>query len=243
MTTNIAMVNESTVCTDEEISSYVPALQRQVSGDFAPIWGADATLTFVPKSSKPNPAAWLVAVLDNSDQAGALGYHDLTAQGLPLSKVFAASDKQYQQSVSVTISHELLEMLGDPGINMTVQGPDPSHQRGPSAIAFYAFEACDACEADNYGYQIDGITVSDFVYPTWFGGVASQEFDNQHHIKSPFQILSGGYIGVWTPDGGWTQITGQDAHGPAHRSRAPIGSRRERRQVGKDRWARSTRWA
>ena len=28
-------------------------------------------------------------VLDTSDQAGALGYHDVTPQGLPLGKVFA----------------------------------------------------------------------------------------------------------------------------------------------------------
>ena len=152
-----------------------------------------------------------------------------------MGKVFAATDKQYNQSVSVTISHELLEMFGDPGINMTVSSSDAS-----GSPLFYAYEACDACEADGYGYQIDGVTVSDFVYPDWFGGVAGKQYNPQAQIPKPFEIVSGGYIGVWKPGSGWTQVTGADAHGAAHRSRAGVGSRRERRMVGRDRWALST---
>jgi hypothetical protein len=36
----------------------------------------------------PAPDSWWLVFLDNSDQAGALAYHDLTNEGLPLSKVF-----------------------------------------------------------------------------------------------------------------------------------------------------------
>jgi hypothetical protein len=241
MPVNIAIINESSVCTDDEIDSYVPALQQQVGNDFAPVWGVDATLTFVPRDGHRDPAAWLLGVFDDSDQAGALGYHDLTAQDQPLGKVFAASDRRYGQSVSVTISHELLEMLGDPGINTTASGPDPSQPNNPNAPAFYAYEACDACESDSYSYLIDGVAVSDFVYPAWFGGVEAAQFDHGKQIGGPFQILEGGYIGVWTPANGWNQLTGAAAHGPEHRSRANVGSRRERRTVGRGRWARSTR--
>jgi hypothetical protein len=230
----VTIVNASTVCTDAEIQSYIAPLQVQVSQHFAPAWGHDAVLSFTPKGSKPDPSAWWLAILDTSDQAGALGYHDLTNTGQPLGKVFAASDKQYKMSVSVTISHELLEMLGDPGINMVASGEDK--QGNP---AFYAFEACDACEDDSYGYAINGVTVSDFVYPSWFGGVAGGPYDYKGHISKPFTILSGGYIGMWTPSTGWTQITGDNAHGAAHRSRPNVGSRRERRRVGQARWSNS----
>jgi hypothetical protein len=239
----VSVLNESTVCVDADIQKYVGALQQQVTNDFAPVWGTDAALTFVPSGTKPDPKAWLLVVLDNSDQAGALGYHDLTAQGLPLGKVFAESDVSSGCSVSVTISHELLEMLGDPGINMTAQGQDPFHPNDPSAVAFYMYEACDPCEDDSYGYQINGVTVSDFVHPSWFGGMQSIVFDQQGHITKPFDILPGGYIGIWTPSKGWTQVTGASAHGLAHRSRPPVGSRRERRIVGRARWAYSTKWA
>jgi len=32
----------------------------------------------------------------------------------------------------------------------------------------YAYEVCDACQAKEFGYRIDGTLVSDFVYPAWF---------------------------------------------------------------------------
>jgi hypothetical protein len=42
----------------------------------------------VPKGAPVPPKTWLIGVFDNSDQAGVLGYHDLTEDGLPLAKVF-----------------------------------------------------------------------------------------------------------------------------------------------------------
>ena len=231
----VSIINASTVCSDGEVKSYVEALQQQVSRDFAPVWGADAELTFVVAGTKPDPNTWWLVVLDNSDQAGALGYHDLTPAGLPIGKVFARTDHDFSLSVSVTASHELLEMLADPGINLTV-----STQDDQGNVAFYAYEACDPCEDDSYGYTIDSVSVSDFVYPSWFGGVTATQFDHGGHIASSLEILSGGYIGRWTPGTGWTQLTGSAAHGAAHRSRAGVGSRRERRQVGRNRWALST---
>ena len=35
-------------------------------------------------------------------------------------------------------------------------------------MSLYAYEVCDACEADQFGYDIDGVLVSDFVFPSWF---------------------------------------------------------------------------
>ena len=55
--------------------------------------------------------------------APALAYHDLTPDGLPLSKVFVRTILQDKASVSVSASHELVEMLVDPAINMMTTGP------------------------------------------------------------------------------------------------------------------------
>ena len=109
----IAFTNESTVLTDPQVKTAIPALQKQITRDFAPIWGVDADLSFVPKSSPLPAKSWLIGVFDNSDQAGALGYHDLTEEGLPLAKVFAATDIQYKSAWTVTASHELLEMRSE----------------------------------------------------------------------------------------------------------------------------------
>jgi hypothetical protein len=177
-------------------------------------------------------------VLDNSDQAGALGYHDVTDQGLPLGKVFAGTDLQSGNQWTVTASHELLEMLADPEINLTVF-VQPSQQGG----TLYAYEVCDACEADELGYDIDGTMVSDFVYPAWFEPSrqpGSAQFDYASQIQAPLQVLPGGYIGVFdvTSGTGWHQITAQGS-ARTYSMRPRVGSRRERRRTPRDEWLRS----
>lgn len=237
-TVRIAVINASTTLSDQEVQVAVPALQKQVSRDFAPAWGIDATLSFVPTGGSPAAGSWWLTILDNSDQAGALGYHDLTPAGLPVGKVFAATDANYGLSWTVTASHELLEMLGDPDINLTafVQ-PDATTGR------LYAYEVCDACEDDSLGYQIDGVTVSDFVYPAWFESFrakGSTQFDHRSRIDTPFQLLPGGYIGVFDVSAGtgWTQLTADKS--PRYASRPHVGSRRERRRTPREQWLRST---
>jgi hypothetical protein len=234
----VAILNASTVLKDSDVSKAVPALQTQVRQDFAPAWGIDADLSFVPKGSSPPSDAWWLGILDNSDQAGALGYHDLTDQGLPLGKVFAGTDLQYGLQWTVTASHELLEMLADPDINLAAYVDQPN-----GGMRLYAYEVCDPCEADEVGYKVDGTAVSDFVYPAWFESfrkAGSAQFDQQRQISAPFQLLAGGYIGIFDcPSGnGWTQITGDKK---AHRyfMRPPVGSRRERRRTPREQWLRS----
>ena len=230
---SISVINASTVLTDDHIQPVIPALQTQVSRDFAPAWGIDATLTFVPTGEQPQPGTWWLSVLDNSDQAGALGYHDLTPDGLPLGKAFAGTDKQYGYQWTITLSHELLEMLGDPDINLTV-----FDQPNATSGRLYAYEACDACEPDQYGYDIDGVLVSDFVHPAWFQrSRTNAQYDQAGLINSPLELLPGGYIGVFdvTAGTGWTQLHPPGAQA-TYSSRAGVGSRRERRRTPRDLW-------
>lgn len=240
---------------DLDVNRMVEALGKQLHDDFGPAWGTGAHLHFVDSGKKPPPGMWVIALLASSDQAGALGYHDLTPDGLPLGKVFAGTDRQYGQKVSVTLSHELLEMLSDPWINLTAQSDDGK---------FYAWENCDAVEADGLGYDIDGVTVSDFVLPHWFGH-GNGPVDHCGHISSAFELAPGGYISVFDPASGqgWQQVQAQarvegvgkvrpGARFPSvRRGAAPapedlvyaiprVGSRRERRFRGRQNWVAST---
>ncbi|OHX36701.1 hypothetical protein BJL95_02150 [Methylomonas sp. LWB] len=224
---HVAVINASTVVKDEDFAKTVAALQIQVSRDFAPVWGIDATLRALSKQEKPTAHEWWLAILDDSDQAGALGYHDLTSTGLPIGKVFAKTDLHYGDAWSVTASHELLEMLADPTINLTVF--DESNRGG----RLYAYEVCDACEADKFGYKINNILVSDFVFPSWFESFwkpNTTQFCYSNKITKPFQLLKGGYIGIYdiNSGNGWTQLTAEKVN---HRARPPVGSRRERRSI------------
>ena len=102
------------------------------------MWGIDATLNFVQQGASPPAGTWWLTILDNSDQAGSLGYHDLTNEGLPLGRVFAGSDMVNGNNWTVTASHELLEMLIDPDINRAVFIQDET-----GAGKLYAYEICE----------------------------------------------------------------------------------------------------
>ena len=103
-----------------DFDALVAALQKYVDSHFAPVWGTPA---WVVRSDGFVAGAWAMAFLDSADVQNALGYHDLTPDGLPLSKVFVQTTVQAGQKVSVTASHELAEMLVDPAINLCSTGP------------------------------------------------------------------------------------------------------------------------
>jgi len=235
----VAVINASTVLPDNDVAVVIPALQTQVSEHLALAWGIDATLYFVPQGAPPPSGIWWLLILDNSDQAGMLGYHDLTDEGLPLGKVFARSDMVNGYNWTVTASHELLEMLIDPDINQTV-----FLQNATNGGTLYSYDICDPCESDRYGYPINGVVVSDFVFPTWFESFrapGSVQFDATQQITQPFELAAGGYISVYeiSSGNGWQQLGAAGDMPRDYPPRAPVGSRRERRRMQREQWLRS----
>jgi hypothetical protein len=220
----IAVINESTAIADADVQAMLLAFTQQWNQDLQSIWGVeDATFTFVPKGNAPASGTWWVVFLDDSDQAGALAYHDLTNEGLPISKVFVKTILADNASVSVGATHEICEMAVDPWLNSAYQDPQG---------VFWAGEVCDPVEDDQYGYKIDGILVTDFVTPNWFAHEYAQgAIDLKGHANAAFQVLTGGYAQKFDPQQGWQQVTGSKAR-RSRRAHAPTGSRRERRARG-----------
>ena len=218
----IVVINESTQVADGDVEAMLPAFDQQWNQDLRSVWGVDAaTFTFVPKSQPPAAGTWWVVFLDDSDQAGALAYHDLTNDGLPISKVFVKSILADKASVSVGATHEICEMAVDPWLNSAYQDPQG---------VFWAGEVCDPVEDDQYGYQIGQTLVTDFVTPNWFGHQHAQsQIDLKGHATTPFVILSGGYAQKFDAQNGWQQITGSKAMQTTRGKHAARGSRRERR--------------
>jgi hypothetical protein len=217
----IAVINESTAIADADVQNMLPAFNQQWNQDLLPVWGVDAaTFTFVPQGQAPASGTWWVVFLDDSDQAGALAYHDLTDEGLPISKVFVKTIQGDNASVSVGATHEICEMAVDPWLNSAYQDPQG---------VFWAGEICDPVEDDQYGYEIGGVLVTDFITPNWFAHQNAQSnIDLKGHANAPFEVLSGGYAQKFDPQAGWQQVTGSMAR-RSKRANAPDGSRRERR--------------
>src|SRR5947209_19841192 len=113
----IAVINESTAIPDGKVQEMLPAFDQQWNKDLQSVWGVPAAkFTFLPKTQKPPSGAWWVVFLDDSDQAGALAYHDLTNEGLPISKVFVKTLLADNASVSVRATHEICERPSYPGL-------------------------------------------------------------------------------------------------------------------------------
>lgn len=185
----IAIINKSSVVTTDELAAAIDAIQIQVTRDFAPEWGTTAKLVVIDEPAEAEPDAWFVFIVDNTDQDGALGYHDVTDKGIPVTKVFAKTDQKYGLNWTVTLSHEVLEMLGDPNINLLVL-----HDR-----KLYSYETADAVEDDEMGYLINGVRVSNFVFPSWFEDFWKPDqvrFDYCGAVSRPFEIAPGGYASV-----------------------------------------------
>jgi hypothetical protein len=179
----IACVNHAAVGLGVPFDKLTAALQSCFDRYFLPVWGYPVTLY---NTDKPKAGEWQFYYLDNADSAGALGYHDLTKDGQPVSKVFVKTTLAAKELVSVTACHELFEMVIDPLANLWAENSDGKE---------YAYEMSDPVEEDTF--LVDGVTMSNFVHPSWFEPFkhpAGTRFDHLGKLKAPFSMTKGGYM-------------------------------------------------
>lgn len=201
----IAVINESTSVTNAECNTMCKAIQVQLDLHVLPAWNMKAgTIQFYADKTQVPGYAWVVNMLDNSTQAGALGYHSLdndevdafifatpVLQNGGAVMVFNPSNPG-QYLVSSTLSHEVCEMVGDRYANGFSVGADNT--------TMYCQELCDPVEDGTYAIPMDGyqIGVSNFVFPSWFNPEAKSPqnlpFDYMNKLTAPFTMTSGGYM-------------------------------------------------
>ena len=222
LTPTIACFNKAETPLGFQLGDLVAAMQIYIDEHVAPVWGTPAKLVETTDFVK---GAWAIVFLDNADQPDALAYHDLTPDGLPESKVFVKTTLDDNESVSVSASHELVEMLVDPGTNMMTTGPDPK--------TIYAYESADPVEA--LSFDVQGMSMSDFIYPSYFETFhkkGSVQFDHMNKVTKPFQILSGGYQIIFK-SGKWSQVFGSVRKEKAFQKEDRRGHRSEMRKAKK----------
>jgi hypothetical protein len=188
----IAVVNRSRRVRDRELQRVVRALQKQIDRDFFPLWGWRANLV-LQRSQAARPRAMKLILANRPDEEDALGYHFL--DGVPLTYVFTEDERGRPVEWHSVASHEALEMIADPGVNLYADGF--YRQDGRRRRAFIAYEVCDPVQGD--GYRVDGIRVSDFVVPEWFEPdrpAKSMQFSFCGAVAAPFQVAPRGYVEV-----------------------------------------------
>jgi hypothetical protein len=167
----VSVINLTTgKLTDEAIQSAIRAVNRQINEDFIPYWGFGGQLRLEGKSNRKRSNATsdmrgdaVLYLCGDVKNSGVDGYHDKTYRGIPYGVVYLELAQLLNEAWTVTLSHEALELIGDPESNLLVQGP---HPRFPQRSVFHWFEMCDAVQDEQY--ELDGIAVSNFVLPLYF---------------------------------------------------------------------------
>jgi hypothetical protein len=211
MNPTICLVNRSRTVDDSDVKFVLPALQKQITRHFEPIWGWGANLKFNVKRFEMK-----VIIRDTAGSGGFLGYH--IKDGKPITYIFAKDDIADSGEYTSTLSHELLEMIADPNVNLYAIGK--FRLNGKRRIGLFGLEVCDPVEA-NY-YTIDGVRVSDFVRPEWFEPEhkrGKMKMDYLGLIDAPFMLAEGGYADVLSGSR-WHTIRGHKAKLKRRRHRA-----------------------
>lgn len=219
------VANKSTRVTDAQVQQMAEACNIQAA-EFAGAYGrTPITVDYIADASQAQSGSWVITVLDDSDQQGALGYHTEEAGGIIFGRIFAApvldnggsvmGGTSSPYSVSGTLSHEVLETIADPHANL-----DADTDQGLAV----AYEVCDPCEDCSYPITIsDGtsVAVSDYVLPQWFDpqAPATAMLDKMGQVKAPYQITSGGYV-VTTKEGEQSQVFGHSNECKLHQPNA-----------------------
>jgi hypothetical protein len=220
----IACFNRATVPLGVDFDKLIAALQKFVDEHVAPVWGTPAKLV---KTNGFVRGCWAMVFIDHARRAHSLAFHDVTPEGLPQAKVFVETTLKNGKLVSVAASHELVEMLVDPAVNLVTM------KRG-SKLA-YGYETADPVE--DLTFRVDGILVTNFVYPAYFESFhkpGSVRFDHLGQLKRPFHIHINGYQGV-CEDGKWTMRFGSRAKQKRFEQENRNGRRAERRAAAKHR--------
>lgn len=216
----ILVTNETTL-PDSQVQTAVAAVHLQVGRDFTPTWGIQSRVVFWPGPGQPPPGSEIIHVLDDATAAGVLGYHDDAAGAVPEGFVFARTAEQYGDRWEATLSHEVLEQLADPYCDQLVL----TVWRG--AWAALAKETADPVENDEY--EINGVPVSNFILPSWFGPAAATRVDFLGTLHGPLTLRPSGYQS-WTRSlRTWQQTFGEAI--PRHqKATSPYGRRWRRMQ-------------
>lgn len=190
LTHHIAIVSDTPEVDFAAIKPVAAALQKQVTRDFTPLWGVAAEVAAYRSLKEVPHGYWPIILKHSLTRAEAAGYHE-DDLGEPYALVRVIDDW------SVTVSHEMLELLADPWGRHLVAAPSPLH---PDKRVKFLVEVSDPCSDAHY--TIDKIAVSDFYTPRYFDPVEARGVRYSHTgaITAPREVLKGGYLTWHDPE-------------------------------------------
>lgn len=230
----LALLNLSSA-PNEQMAKIATALKLYLV-DVCNAWErASIDVAFYP-GQELAPLGWspLVA-MEQPDQPGAEGYHDVDELDRAYGRAFRACipggevlhDKAGAgASLAGVLAHEAAEMALDILANAYQDGPFRDVATGKS-YAQVAVELADPVQELAYQVQADGepVDVSNFILPNWFDRRATHgPFDKMGVLTAPLTLAPGGYVIVRDakPERQiFARLLGRAAPAGAHKIAAP----------------------
>ena len=205
---HVALIDDTGQISPGALHQAANDLTTQVARDFGPVWNARAVVTAMTETRRP-AHHWPIRIRTRLNPPGALGFHT-DQNNQPVAYVELTPDW------SVTVSHELVEMLADPSGNrmhppaLLPQGLDSSRVGlGQGALVRYLVETADPSEA---GFYIVGQTkASDFIDDNWYQATLPAPAVTSHTglLTLPREVGDGGYCSFARDDDEWFQVFNQ----------------------------------
>jgi hypothetical protein len=190
----VAVISQTAAAKPGPVTAAAAAIQKQVNDHFAPEWDCSATVSYFPSLNEMPQDYWPVVIRDTTG---------ISADGAHVSRdgQFAFAVIAYHpEDWTVTLSHEILELLADPFGTSFVSGPSPDDDG--TEVQFLT-EVCDPCQGaepdPSFAYPIDGIPVSDFVFKAYYSANAPGQYSFAGHVTGPRQLLPWGYYTWFDP--------------------------------------------
>jgi hypothetical protein len=206
--THVALVPyEDELVQPADLLRVAAALQLQLTRDFTPVWGTPAVLSaFTSLDDVPPACIPIVLVRKDTLLQREHAFHT-TVKGQPIGLI------EVRDGWEFAASHELLEIVCDPQGQRKVSGASMADSAKstddveleawaasykPQGEVQYLLEVCDPCQHSHY--MINGVKVSDFVTPRYYGPGESigASYSFTGALKKPLELLEGGYITWYT---------------------------------------------
>lgn len=199
---NLTIANVSSQIVQSEFEAVVAAIGKQVAEHFQPEWSLTATLKPVAlslhgkKAPTQKDADAVIYLGDSSNDPtlgvkGAEGYHSHNNKGIPYGFVYLDICEKYKESWTIALSHEVLELLADPDVALTIGAPAPKGKH--RGTVYFDLEVCDPTQGDQY--PIDNIPVSNFIGKAYYKLSGGSGHTNYLNLPlKPFGVRPGGYL-------------------------------------------------
>lgn len=215
--TQLVIANLSNI-DDTVLNNALAAISTQISQDFGAEWNVSAALssqrvTLTGPFVEFDAATDSIIYLGNSSQDSTsgvnkvLGYHCQNHAQLAYGFVYLDACAQANEDWSITLSHEVLELLADPSAIATTPGPDPTNNSPEADPVNFFLEVCDPTQGD--WYSINGVKVSNYVNKSYFNKPGGKPQTNRMNLTlPPFGARPGGHATYLDSDNDQQDVTG-----------------------------------